>query len=770
MIPFYGERFENTENTSPLNPTGTGFMPTVGRKFYEDFTTNIPGILTKEESDVLDVGSKTYVDVRPVYSYYDCLYEKVFGDVLSEIELPSPYLRTPELSYNSSSRRSQGLNEPLKTDFVELLSTRLQVADQFLQTDFFSSGRIPYSNSVLQNFAQNQNEFADLIRGETNRAPEASRDLAKHMSDYYGFNIDNTNNNIYLSSRSPEKLDEIYDQRRMNPMYVELELGKVQKSHLAEAMTVDGDDVLMRNLFTSLMGDMVTANSDNLVNAEILLRTSITETTLGIASEDDLSGVSTVSQLLQSGLDEAEDQEVLGVRTLTTNTESVLPFNPIDFAKWFDGQFKFYTGQQATTLSALEKFANIMKMLLVKIRITRFINSRSRTYAQIMSGVPAKSEALGYTVAKYKVNPSNGEPEYISSFHILSNNDRDVERFVDSQVKYGGIYEYEIRQVVAVVGNRYAYSDIATDLDIFTDKDFKKGLGIVNMPFLTIVSVPLLTKRVAIADLPPVSPNVNFIPYKGVGNKVLINLSAATGEYLAKPVTLRDSDKPHFLSMCIAQGLVDPIVAINTDPTIPMEELLPDGAMLRHRNDDAVIGYEAYRIDFEPTSYESFRDQTIAQKRGHADSMSFVDNIIPNKKYYYIFRTLDVHGHLSNPSEIFMIEMVVIEGASRLKVATYDIPVGEMFDSNVTSGRQFLYILPNLAQRIFNPPSDGRFRTLENEEPSNILGDNAVDKVWNKRFKLRVRSNKTGKEIDINFRFNVKVHRQDENKKVNLIC
>ena len=48
---------------------------------------------------------------------------------------------------------------------------------------------------------------------------------------------------------------------------------------------------------------------------------------------------------------------------------------------------------------------------------------------------------------------------YINSFHILSNNDREVERFIDSQVKYGKVYEYKINRVVAIVGNKYAYLD-----------------------------------------------------------------------------------------------------------------------------------------------------------------------------------------------------------------------------------------------------------------------------------------------------------------------
>ena len=78
--------------------------------------------------------------------------------------------------------------------------------------------------------------------------------------------------------------------------------------------------------------------------------------------------------------------------------------------------------------------------------------------------VSPQSEVLGFTVDKYEIS-RNGQETYINSFHILSNNDREVERFIDSQVKYGKVYEYKINRVVAIVGNKYAYLDPGDPLD-----------------------------------------------------------------------------------------------------------------------------------------------------------------------------------------------------------------------------------------------------------------------------------------------------------------
>ena len=52
-----------------------------------------------------------------------------------------------------------------------------------------------------------------------------------------------------------------------------------------------------------------------------------------------------------------------------------------------------------------------------------------------------------------------GELTEIGNFQILSNNDREVERFIDTQIKYGEIYEYRIHRVVLVYGNKYCYLD-----------------------------------------------------------------------------------------------------------------------------------------------------------------------------------------------------------------------------------------------------------------------------------------------------------------------
>ena len=82
--------------------------------------------------------------------------------------------------------------------------------------------------------------------------------------------------------------------------------------------------------------------------------------------------------------------------------------------------------------------------------------------------------------------------------------------------------------------------------------------------------------------------------------------------------------------------------------------------------------------------------------------------------------------------------------------------------------RHFIEIKPTIQNQQIDLPLSG--------QSDDLLSRNFVDfykqkqnNIWNKRYKLRIYSKKTGKELDINFRFNP-VIKNEENKKVNLIC
>jgi|14_taG_2_1085336.scaffolds.fasta_scaffold00672_4 hypothetical protein len=768
FVPYYGENLSLNQDTNPIY---SALPPTVGRKIYTDYTTNVTDLLSKEESDVLQVGNKSYFDIRPVYSYYDCLYEKVFSGVLSEMELPSPYIRQPDFGFETSSRRAQGLSVPRMEDFEEQQFQRLTAADGFFLLNFFSDYNPNQATDI-----QAQETFAEAVRGASNRNPEAERDLAIYMSEYYGFNIGNQDSNIYLSRFDTETLDEIYERRYLNPMFVEMEFGSIEKSQLAEAMTLNGDNTLVKSLFGSLL-----PNTDTV---EVIPGVAPGQESTRVIESPPVA--SYVDQLLQSGLNSLDN---LDTKIGFSDTIPIENERTLDFSEWFDKTFEFFTA--GVGMTPAEKFANIFRMLLIKGKIARFVNARARTYAQILSGVPAKSEVLGFIIDKYEIDRRN-EATYISSFHLLSNNDREVERFVDSQVKYGKIYEYRINRVVAVVGNKYAYARpgnvdlgdidaarIAEDLQALRSQTaiYRQGVGVVNMPFLQIMSIPSTTKRVAVADRPPLYPNIDVIPFKNDQNRVLFNLSANCGEYLAPPVLLEDDDNLQFYTVAVTQGLQSVQNVSYQDVTslnFSLARDLSDAEMIRFRSDDPASTFEVFRIDRYPRTIQDFRGNKLRKDFTNSDNFSFVDNIRPDKKYYYIFRTEDVHGHVSNPSHIYEVELITFNESVRLSVKIVEpediANKKKMLRQSTRQARQFVSIKPNISQKTLQLPESGEFQDLVNASADAVFGEPEVSKLWGKKFKLRIRSKNTGKEVDVNFRFNVKVQKNEENKKVNLIC
>ena len=82
---------------------------------------------------------------------------------------------------------------------------------------------------------------------------------------------------------------------------------------------------------------------------------------------------------------------------------------------------------------------------------------------------------------------------------------------------------------------------------------------------------------------------------------------------------------------------------------------------IHFETDDYIKQYQVFRIDKKPHTYSDFADGTHEiLANGQTD---FVDSLIPNKKYYYTFRSEDHHGYISNPTVIYEIEIVEDSGA-----------------------------------------------------------------------------------------------------------
>ena len=155
-------------------------------------------------------------------------------------------------------------------------------------------------------------------------------------------------------------------------------------------------------------------------------------------------------------------------------------------------------------------------------------------------------------------------------------------------------------------------------------------------------------------------------------------------------------------------------------------------------------------------SYEDFDGNLLTTETSNvAISVSFVDKISPNKKYYYTFRGIDVHNNRSNPTDVYQVELVQFEGMIFFDINIYTFKFEEMGYNNVKSSRTFrryLKINPNLIQSLidYDKSIPNKSTASAYDAPRIKLGL-ADESVWDKRFKMRITSKHSGKKFDINF-------------------
>ena len=106
----------------------------------------------------------------------------------------------------------------------------------------------------------------------------------------------------------------------------------------------------------------------------------------------------------------------------------------------------------------------------------------TRTYEQILANEDCYSEPILYKIDKYLVSTVDGANDTLSqTFYISARGENWEPRpitYIDSQVKYGVEYRYDIKQIRMVFGNSYGYRDLQPDtLIVGRGKQLANSLG-----------------------------------------------------------------------------------------------------------------------------------------------------------------------------------------------------------------------------------------------------------------------------------------------------
>jgi hypothetical protein len=288
---------------------------------------------------------------------------------------------------------------------------------------------------------------------------------------------------------------------------------------------------------------------------------------------------------------------------------------------------------------------------------------------------------------------------------------------------------------------------------------FFAEIDVVVEPSIVVVETPFIATGLpwnedqdqsfgvgTVLDDPGISPNVRVIPYRGVDDKIMFNLETGIGQQYNVPISISSNEEQYYARL-----------QENSDGE--------NGPLVFYENDDPAAAFEIYRISSHPATYRDFEnnmianistnDKLIGYRRGA--SVSYVDDIKPNVKYYYMFRSRDIHNHYSYPSEIYEVEMIEDAGAVYPRVRVVDPLQDQRKATPQKNLKRFLQIKPQLSQRLFNV-SETFAPLSQNENASapvtdNIALGNRAEKIWDRKFKIRLTSKKSGKKIDLNVTF-----------------
>jgi len=690
-----------------LFPVGTDYD-------YLAFDMQMP--FNYRELDSLSIAGPQYAKIRPEYNFYIQGYEHMlrFGDGLNQPETTFPNL------YALMLEKINDTSNPVFVDHLTLGGT-------------ISANEAAVGASKKHKFdiKKHSGQYFDIYGRSFSKATKAKiAELGRKFK------------NIVVPVENVNLLKEISDKKELFPMFVDMEFSTDKMTEFAQMLS---ETMLTDDFIWSMVKDITSSTGFEEINFM-----EVVETSAQARRPDDtpfttksMSTTSTVRKVWNI-LSWLKNNSLMDFETGTIKTPS---FSAEDEENALKSTVLLDDGtlQDNMTVDPRKKFFRSLLGVIFLGKLKTFLKNRFRTFDEIIEGHPCHTESVLYRVEKTLANEA-GLPagQTIQNFWFPNTNQIDVLHLVDTQIKYNKKYAYRIYAYQLAVNTKYSYDRLKV-------WNRHAAFRVKQRPEVLLIEQEIFTDDHLIIDDPPVPPEVEIVPYFADGRNLLFNLKSAVGEYKFDPVALNNKDVAAHAEIRRAQkvGINDPI---------------------RFKSDDPIgkEGYfEIYRLQNHPKSWSDFHGNLLTSiannsTYGNTESLSassaeYIDRIASNRKYYYICRMIDVHGHVSNPSDIYEVELVNDEGSVYMIKRIVDFsPVEPKHPSKKM--RRLLQIKPGLEHTYIDEDLlDGEksaFRT------KNVKLGLLEESPWGRKFKFRLVSRKTGKKIDLNVDFKTAMQRK----------
>lgn len=371
-----------------------------------------------------------------------------------------------------------------------------------------------------------------------------------------------------------------------------------------------------------------------------------------------------------------------------------------------------------------------------------------RKYRDIMAGVPAPSEPFLYELIKQDNNFRRINTFYFPARHYHSQGGTPTLKFNDTQILHGLEYKYTLIVHRIVYGESYRFIEQEIEQPLGAEVDIAKRYQVQAERDCVIMPIELATLSASSISRPGLSPEVKTVPQKNKGGMPKFFIQSRFGK----------NSYENYSSLYV------PLTQEEIYNSSSISDSYVENGVLEAYSKFPSKYFEVFRRDVAPLSIYDFAGSRIAKvSPSYIDDITygtgatFEDSIEKNKKYYYLFRSVDAFGTPGVPLGPFEYEIINDGSSYFTNFKSYDM-TSESPPSQNMSFRRMIKISPH--PRELNIPINDELQDLPSATtPYPILPLSTLlwkkmkrqSNFWNKKYKFRIVSKKTGRKIDINF-------------------
>ena len=370
-------------------------------------------------------------------------------------------------------------------------------------------------------------------------------------------------------------------------------------------------------------------------------------------------------------------------------------------------------------------------------------NTKTRNLEKVYNQELACSDLFMIEIEKYH------NETLLQKFYILGGAGN---YYSDYQISYGKEYSYKVYEHHFVYGNKIDYKGSTANLAAANSGNrfsFYSHFEYENIPMIKSTKRMVgQTGGLLVASNPYSEPNVEFIPQKGKKNKISLYLENSNSttrleknelELMYPKILDGDYIREQYFSNVEQQRSIsyNAISGNSADSGLQTSEFY-----FRYDAENGIEPkyFEVFRAANKPLNYSDFANSLHARisckdSEGKIkSSFMFDDSVAENTKYWYMVRVVDTADQPSLPSKIYEYEMIKENDVLIPTITSIDL--NPLPKKEVATAKKVVRISPRPEHVILD--TDGEIQDSDFE--------------WGSRYKIKMRSVKTGKKIDINFK------------------